>query len=79
MVSDLYDETVDLSGVSIIAGKLDGQTTTMTELRNSDIGILRCFAADDDIQCLQIVSTNIGFVRKYQKRFKRNEKEVPGA
>ena len=68
MGKSLYDETVDMFGVSILCGKLDGQTTTMTELRESDIGILREFAVDNEIQHIQITSTNIGFVRGYQKR-----------
>ena len=65
----LYEETVDISGESVLAGKLDGQTTTLTELREGDIGILREFADDIDIQMIKLCSTNIGFARQYQKRF----------
>ena len=70
-MKDLYDETVDMFGVSVLCGKLDGQTTTLTALRDCNIGVLREFANDDEIQHIQITSTNIGFVRAYQKRYAR--------
>ena len=70
-MKDLYDETVDMFGVSMLAGTLDGQTTTLTALRECSIGVLREFANDDDIQHIQITSTCIGFVRGYQKRYAR--------
>jgi hypothetical protein len=67
---ELYEDTVDLSGVSAIAGNLNGQTTTLTEMRASGNPLLVSFASDIDIQSMEVVSTNIGFIRRYQKRYK---------
>lgn len=69
-----WDDKVTISGVSAIAGNLDGQTTTLDEMRNSGIDVLKAFANDDDLIEMQVVSTCIGFVRKYTKQFRSEEK-----
>lgn len=69
----LWDEVVDISGISAIAGSLDGTTTTLSEMRSDGPDVLKAFADDVDLMQIEVVSTNIGFVRKYTKRFQKVE------
>ena len=43
------------------------------------IPVLQAWLADDDLQSLKICSTNIGFIREYQKRYARPISENTGA
>jgi len=63
-----YDDAVDLHVKSVISGEHD-DVESLANLRQSGIVLLAAFANDDDIQYMRIVSTNIGMIRTYQKRF----------
>lgn len=69
-----WKEEVLLSGISAIAGDLDGQTTTLTEMRKDGPPVLKEFACDNDLIEITVVSSNIGFVRKYTKQLKDDKK-----
>ncbi len=67
----MYEEEVTCERLaSVLAGE-GVEKTTLTALRESDCGILREFAIDDDIQQLTVASTNLGMVRQYTKQFKK--------
>ena len=72
---DLYEDHVDLkrSGV-FTAGKEIKEVASLSDLLNSRIPVLREWALDNDLQYIQICSTNIGMIRTYQKRYRRGEK-----
>jgi hypothetical protein len=42
------------------------------------IPVLQAWLADDDLQSLRVCSTNIGFIREYQKRYARPISENAG-
>jgi hypothetical protein len=63
-----YQEEVLYESLVGIFGEGKGKTS-MTELRSSG-GILSAFADDHDIQQITMSSTNIGFTRRYTKRYK---------
>ncbi len=65
---NLYDDEVHVEVKSVISGD-HHDVESLTALRESGIELLRVFANDDDIQYMRIASTNIGFVRTYEKRF----------
>ena len=68
-MNETYEETVDCERiVSAMAGP-GHEMITLTESLASG-GILAEFAKDIDIQEITVVSTNIGFVRRYRKRMK---------
>lgn len=65
----MYQEEVDVIRLSSMIAGQGVEKTTLSGMRR-DGGILAAFADDDDIQEITVVSTNIGFVRRYQKRYK---------
>ena len=65
---NIYQDECDVSVQSVISGTHE-DVELLSALRESNIGLLREFANDDDIQYMRIVSTNIGMIRTYQKRF----------
>jgi hypothetical protein len=66
----LYSDTVSVEVASMLSGK-HTDTESLAELKQSTIGVLREWANEDDLQYLRVCSTNIGFVRTYQKQFER--------
>lgn len=70
----MYDDNVEVSVNSAISGK-HTDIESLEAMRNDTIPLLAAFARDDEIQYMQIVSTNIGMIRTYQKRYKK-ENEV---
>ena len=71
----MYADEVDVEVKSVISGE-HKDVESLTQLRQSGIALLVAFANDDDIQYMRIVSTNIGMIRTYQKRFAKFEKEA---
>lgn len=68
---DIYEETVDLWHQSVLTGGQEHRKdSSLSELRDSGIPLLREFELDNDIQYMKIVSTNLGMIRTYQKRRK---------
>lgn len=63
----MYQDDVDVWVMSVISGE-HHDIEKLSELRQSDIGVLREFANDNEIQYMRIASANIGFIRTYQKR-----------
>jgi hypothetical protein len=49
------------------------ETLQYTDEVFSDIAMLREFIADNDIQQIEIVSTNIGFIKRYAKTYLTKE------
>lgn len=70
---DLYAPEIDVEVTSMIAGKYK-KVIQYTEIEH--IAVLKAWLADDDLQAIKVCSTNIGFVRGYQKRFKRISENV---
>jgi len=69
--SELYDSTVDVWRTSIFTGGEEVQeTTTMEHLLECGIPTLVAWVHDNDLQYIKVVSSNIGMIRTYQKRFK---------
>ena len=64
---DLYAPEIDVDVSSMIGGKYK-EVVQYTEIEK--FAVLKAWLADDDLQAIQVCSTNIGFVRQYQKRFK---------
>ena len=62
-----YSDEVTVDVKSAISGTYQ-ETVSLEKLKTSKIGVLREWANDDDLQYLQICSTNIGFVRTYEKQ-----------
>lgn len=61
----LYAPEIDCETKSMLSGE-HKQTVRYDEL--PDIKVLKAWLADDDLQYLQVVSTNSGFIRSFQKR-----------
>jgi len=68
----IYDPEIDCKTSSILSGKHD-EVTHFSEL--PDIPVIKAWLADDDLQSLQVCSTNIGFVKEFQKRFRNPEND----
>jgi hypothetical protein len=69
--NDIYDSVVDVWRIGIFTGGREVQeTTTMEELLGIGIPTLTAWVHDNDLQYIKIVSTNIGMIRTYQKRYK---------
>jgi hypothetical protein len=62
-----YSDQVTVDVKSAISGTYT-ETVSLEQLKTSEIGVLREWANDDDLQYLRICSTNIGFVRTYEKQ-----------
>ena len=71
---NLYDDEVHVEVRSVISGN-HHDVESLAAMRESDIELIRVFARDDDIQYMRVASTNIGFVRTYEKRFVAEAKE----
>lgn len=63
-----YEEEVELESRGIM-GHTKG-TTTLTELRSMG-GVEAAFADDHNYQQIEVTSTNIGFVRRLRKNYKK--------
>ena len=66
----IYSDTVTVDVKSAISGT-HKDTVSLEQLKTSGIGVLREWANDDDLQYLRICSTNIGFMRTYEKSYER--------
>lgn len=77
--SELYDSVVDLwrSGI-FTGGKEIHETTTMQAVLDTDIPTLVAWAHDNDLQYIKVISTNIGMIRTYQKRYKQQAARATG-
>ncbi len=66
-----WDDVVRVDVVSMIGGKYTAEAS-LKELRKDDNPeILRAFANDEDLIEMRVISTCIGFVRTYTKKFKK--------
>jgi hypothetical protein len=72
-MSSIYEVAVRVTRQSVLCGEVE-EMTSLDALLVSDIGLLREFALDDDIQYMKIVSTNIGMIREYAKTYKVSER-----
>lgn len=70
---ELYADDIDFFYVSMLAGKGE-KTVRYDDPIFSDIAVLREWLAANDIQQIEVVSTNIGFVRKYRKRYRNQDR-----
>lgn len=69
---DIYDDVIDLTRQSVFTGGEEiKEEASLRQLQVSGVAILEAFANDNDIQYMQICSTNIGMIRTYQKRYKQ--------
>ena len=75
---DTYANEVDVTVSSVLSGE-HTEVELLSDLRESELGVLREWAVDDDLQYLKIVSTNIGFIRVYQKRYAGNVRAEKGS
>lgn len=73
----MYADEVDVQVESMLTGE-HTDIESLEDLRNSGIGVIREWANDNDLQYLRVCSTNIGFIRTYQKRFKRQAARAAG-
>lgn len=64
----MYSDTVSVKSKSVLSGETEG-TASLDALKKSEIGILRAFAEDNDIQEITVASTNMGFVRTFTKQY----------
>ena len=62
-----YGDEVTVDVKSAIDGTYT-ETVSLEKLKTSNIGLLREWANDEDLQYLRICSTNIRFVRTYKKQ-----------
>jgi hypothetical protein len=69
-MSNIYNDEVIVDVISMITGKHTDKQS-LSQLRESNLPILRAFAEDNDIQEMRLVSTNIGFVKTYSKTYKK--------
>lgn len=69
-MNNIYNDEVIVDVLSMRTGEHTDKES-LSELKESNIAILRAFAEDDDIQEMRVVSTNIGFVRTYNKTYKK--------
>lgn len=67
----LYEPEIECQTSSMLSGK-HSEVVQFDAL--PDIEVIKAWLADDDLQYLRICSTNIGFVRTFQKRLKRDPK-----
>ena len=63
--TDIYKPHVRWESKSIF-----GESRGTADLSIADQPILQAFWADNDIQEVRVVSTNIGFIRTYTKEYK---------
>lgn len=69
---DIYDDVIDLTRKSVFTGGEEiKEEASLKQLQVSGMAILEGFANDNDIQYMQICSTNIGMIRTYQKRYRK--------
>jgi hypothetical protein len=74
---EIYEPEIDCKTSSMLSGKHD-EAVRFDQL--PDIPVIKAWLADDDLQSLQVCSTNIGFVKEFQKRLRRspeNNKALP--
>jgi hypothetical protein len=81
--------------LSIYAPEIDCETSSLLSGQHKetvrfdvlpDIPVIKAWLGDDELQYLRVCSTNIGFIRTFQKRYKRdsensdyaNQKKVSG-
>jgi hypothetical protein len=70
---EIYSPMIECDTVSALSGKHSEQVPhTAAQFR--EIPVLREWLADDDLQQIQIVSANIGFVRTFKKAFNLGRK-----
>lgn len=67
---DLYAPEIDVEVSSMIGGQYK-EVIQYTDIES--LPVLAAWLADDDLQAIKVCSTNIGFVRGYQKRFKSRQ------
>ena len=69
----LYESALWMKGISAIAGEQkEFKRMELSEFdEDSTPDVLLAFLKDDELQEITICSTNIGFVRTYQKRFRK--------
>jgi hypothetical protein len=73
---DIYEDVVDLWRQSVLTGGSETrEDASLTALLSCDIPLLVEFAKDNDLQYMKIVSTNIGMIRTYQKRYRKRGKK----
>lgn len=65
---ELYENKIWEKGTGIF-GKYDWREVSPEELRK--IPLIKSFLDDDDIQEITVCSGNFGFVKTFQKRYKR--------
>lgn len=68
----LYLEEIHYEGFSIFSGG-DKTSGMIHYSKLPKTAICDAFLADDDIQQMEICSTNIGFGRKFTKQFRKAE------
>ncbi len=63
---DIYDEFLIFKYKSVISGEHE-EKIHVDQVRKTHSMILKEFLKDDDIQWLEFASSNMGFIRSYQK------------
>jgi len=73
-MNKVYEQAIWTKGISWFGKDEEWVRLEIKDL--PDLPLIKSFLEDDDIQQIKIVSTNIGFVRDYQKRYKKNENKA---
>ena len=69
----VYEPELTLEVQSMLTGEYIEGVTPGDGNPLWEFPIVKAFLEDDDLQEMQIVSTNIGFIRKLTKHYKRQE------
>lgn len=71
----LYEPEIECETTSILSGE-HKEKVHYKEL--PDIPVIQAWLADDDLQVLKVASTNFGFVRAFQKVFRKpHQRRLP--
>ena len=77
MNTKIYEDKIHFRGFSVFTGGKETEGyTTEEELRQyfSQNSIIGSFLDDDDVQQINIVSSNLGFVRTYTKKIRKERR-----
>lgn len=67
---DIYKPAIKYESISILAGKTEMDVIPGDNNLLWDAPLIAAFMADNDIQQIKFVSTNIGFVKTLTKQYK---------
>ena len=67
---DLYAKELMYKSSSVISGQIEKTVTVGDENLPWQSRLIQAFLSDDDIQHIQLTSSNMGFVKTLQKQYR---------